>query len=112
LIREALREHNIEHELHVLSHGAEALAFIDQLDLNTKTPCPDIVLLDSQLPKHDGPEILKAFRASGRCAETPVVVLASASEYNWSRETVGNNAALHYFRKPILLDQFMQLGGW
>ena len=109
LVREALREHNICHELRVISDGEEALAFIDRLNLDSKIPCPDVLLLDLHLPKHDGGEILRYLRASERCGQTPVVVLTS-SDSPWDHQTADHNAAIHYFRKPLTLGQFMQLG--
>ena len=107
LVREALREHNIYHELRVISDGEEALAFIDRLNLDSKIPCPDVFLLDLHLPKHDGGEILRYFRSSERCGQTPVVVLTS-SDSPWDRQTA--DTAIHYFQKPLTLGQFMQLG--
>lgn len=109
LVREALREHNVHHELRVIADGEEALTFIDQLDRDSRLPCPDILLLDLHLPKHDGDEILRHLRASERCGQTPVVVLTS-SDFKWERRSVESESTLHYFRKPISLSQFMQLG--
>ena len=109
LVREALREHKVHHELHVIADGEEALSFIDQLNRDSRLPCPDVLLLDLHLPKHDGNEILRHLRASARCGQTPVVVLTS-SEFNCDRPTEENSSILHYFRKPISLGQFMQLG--
>lgn len=109
LVREALREHNVHHELRVIADGEEALTFIDQLDRDSRLPCPDVLLLDLHLPKHDGDEILRHLRASERCGQTPVVVLTS-SDFKWERGSVESESTLHYFRKPISLSQFMQLG--
>lgn len=109
LVREALREHKIDYELRVLSDGEEAMAFIDRLKLDTQIPCPDVFLLDMHLPKHDGGEVLRYFRASERCGQTPVVVLTSSDSLG-DRQNAEKNAAVHYFRKPLSLAQFMQLG--
>jgi DNA-binding response OmpR family regulator len=64
LVRPALREHGVDCELQVIGDGEEALSFIDGPDLDSKTPCPDLLLLDLYLPKRDGNEILKCLRAS------------------------------------------------
>jgi len=109
LVREALREHQIRCDLRVISDGEEVVSFIDRLDLDAKHPCPDLLLLDWYLPKRDGIEILKHLRASQRCSQTPVVILTS-SDSPQDRENAEQNAAIHYFRKPISLGQFMQLG--
>jgi CheY-like chemotaxis protein len=79
------------------------------LDLDITLPCPDLLLLDLHLPKRDGDEILKHLRASERCAQTPVVILTS-SDPMWGRQTADREAALHYFRKPASLGQFLLLG--
>jgi CheY-like chemotaxis protein len=110
LVREALRRHKVHCALRVISDGQEVLAFIDQLDGDAKLPCPDLLLLDLYLPKRDGREILNHLRASGRCAETPVVVLTS-SDWSAEREIAAEkHAATYYFQKPTSLGQFMQLG--
>ncbi len=59
--RAALREREIVCGLRVISHGEEALSFIDRLDLDSIFPGRDLLLLDLYLPKHSGSEILKAF---------------------------------------------------
>jgi CheY-like chemotaxis protein len=109
LVRAALREHGVACELHVIGDGEEALSFIDSLDLDSKIPCPDLLLLDLYLPKRDGNEILKYLRASERCAQTPVVILTS-SDAPSDHENADKNAAIHYFRKPATLGKFLELG--
>src|SRR3954453_6702788 len=55
LVEEALAEHKIAHELHVVSDGAEALNFVAEMGNGDGPPCPDVLLLDLNLPKVDGP---------------------------------------------------------
>jgi CheY-like chemotaxis protein len=109
LVREALREHDVQCQLRVISDGEEALAFIDRLDMDTKLPCPDLLLLDLYLPKRDGGQILRHLRSSERCGQMPVVVLTSSS---WVRDQqdVEKNAVVQYFQKPISLYEFLDLG--
>jgi CheY-like chemotaxis protein len=109
LVRHALREHQVECNLHVIDDGEEVLSFISKVDLDAKIPCPDLLLLDLHLPKRDGREILKHLRASERCWRTPVVVLTS-SDSPADRRDAETSAAIHYFRKPCSLEEFMQLG--
>jgi CheY-like chemotaxis protein len=109
LVREALREHDVHCELRIISDGEQALTFIDGLDLDSDLPCPDLLLLDLHLPKCGGIEILQRLRASERCGQTPVVVFTS-SESMPGPQNAGETAAVHYFRKPASLSQFMQLG--
>lgn len=109
LVREALREHKVDCDLYVIGDGEQVLSFIDRLDFDSKLPCPDLLLLDLYLPRRDGNEILKHLRASERCAHTPVVVLTS-SDSPQDYENAERNAAIHYFRKPSSLAQFLELG--
>ena len=62
LFREALQHHDIEYELHVVGDGQSALQFVAQMETSPETPCPDLMLLDLNLPKIDGPAILQEFR--------------------------------------------------
>src|SRR4051794_4187997 len=107
LVREALRF--IECELQVLTDGGEAVAFINRLDADSKIPCPDLLLLDLNLPKYGGREILKCLRASERCGQTPVVILTSSDSMD-DQAIAERHATIHYFRKPSSLDQYMALG--
>jgi CheY-like chemotaxis protein len=109
IVREALQQERIECHLDVISDGEEAIHTIDQLDLDEKTPCPDLLLLDLHLPRRGGEEIIRRLRASGRCRQTPVIVL-TASESPRDRETAERNAVLHYFKKSPNIEAYMRLG--
>jgi chemotaxis family two-component system response regulator Rcp1 len=109
LVREALREHDVNCELRVISDGDEAVSFITELDLNSKHPCPDLLLLDMHLPKRTGNEILQHLRASEKCGRTRVIILTS-SDAPSDHECADKNAAIHCFRKPTSLGQFLYLG--
>ncbi|MEO8049200.1 MAG: response regulator [Acidobacteriota bacterium] len=109
LVREALNSHNIICELEVISDGDQALRHIDCLDSNQPHRCPALLLLDMHLPKRDGEAILRHLRASEHGAKTPVIIMTS-SESPALKNTAEKNAALHYFRKPSKLDEFMMLG--
>jgi two-component system, chemotaxis family, response regulator Rcp1 len=109
LVREALRQAGIASELKVLDDGEKAVDFIDELDENFGTPCPDLVLLDLNLPKRSGDQILQHMRRSGRCGQVPVIVVTS-SDSPKDREQTSRLGATLYFRKPSRLDEFMKLG--
>lgn len=110
LVREALLEYGITCALHVVRDGAQAIAFIENLDRNPHEPCPDVVLLDMHLPLHDGEEILEKLRSAESCAQTPVVIM-TASDSPRDKQAAQKHAALHFFRKPSSLAEYMQLGG-
>jgi CheY-like chemotaxis protein len=108
LIRHALREHDVPFALHVAPDGAAAIDFV--LRMGTPgVPCPDLVLLDLNLPKVDGAEILSAIRMRSECSETPVIVITS-SDAPSDKQRLENLGVTRYFRKPSDLAEYMQLG--
>jgi CheY-like chemotaxis protein len=109
LVREAFAEHQLHCNLHVVKDGAEAIAFIESLDRDPKEPRLDLVLLDMHLPKRDGDEVLESVRSSAHYAQTPVIIM-SGSDSPADREKAARYPALHYFRKPASLAEFLQLG--
>ena len=109
LVRQALTEHQIDHELHVVKDGDEALQFLERMGEAGEPPCPDVLLLDLNLPKVDGPQVLQAFRKHPACAQTPVIVVTS-SDAPTDRKRVEALGATAYFRKPSELSEFMRLG--
>jgi chemotaxis family two-component system response regulator Rcp1 len=109
LVREALREQKIDCVLHTIADGEAAMNYIDQLDLDSKSPCPDLLLIDLHLPKRDGQEIIRRLRASERCGQVPVIVLTGSYSPD-DRQAAEKNAVLHYFRKSPSIDTFMEIG--
>ena len=78
LIREAFAEHQIPNEILVTRDGGEALDYISHIGDTVRTPCPDLMILDLNLPKADGLAILAEFRKHPQCAQTPVIVISSS----------------------------------
>ena len=109
LVKQALTEHQIDHELHVVKDGDEALQFLERMGEAGEPPCPDVLLLDLNLPKVDGPQVLQEFRKHPACAQTPVIVVTS-SDAPTDRKRVKALGATAYFRKPSELSEFMRLG--
>lgn len=109
LVQKALEEHQILHELHVVRDGEEALSAVDHMGEPGHIQCPDLMLLDLNLPKVDGPEVLSHFRQHPKCAHTPVVVISS-SDAPRDRARMARLGIARYFRKPSDLDAFMELG--
>lgn len=109
LVREALKEHQIEHALIVVPDGARALQYIEHLGDEENAPCPDLFLLDLNLPKVDGQQVLKHFRKHPICQRVPVIVVTS-SDAPRDRESTAALGAARYFRKPADIDEFMRLG--
>jgi chemotaxis family two-component system response regulator Rcp1 len=108
LVREALKQHNVDCEVTVVGDGELAVKFIDEIDAG-QHPCPHLVIIDLNLPKRSGKEVLKRMRASATCKDVPVVVLTS-SDNQKDKDAVAPFAPLHYLTKPSKLDEFMTLG--
>jgi two-component system, chemotaxis family, response regulator Rcp1 len=109
LVAEALAEAALECGLSIVRDGLQAIAFIERLDADPSTRCPDLVLLDLNLPKVGGVEVLCRVRLSPRCRDAKVVVISS-SDTPVDRERSLRLGASEYFHKPSSLKQFMELG--
>jgi len=109
LVKDALKSHRIPHELQVVRDGDEALAIIEHMGEPDGIPCPDLMLLDLNLPKVDGSEVLGRFRKHPQCAETPVIVMTSSDAHR-DRERMAQFGIARYFRKPSDLNAFLKLG--
>jgi len=109
LVREALEQSGLTFELQVLEDGEQGVDFVENMDRDATLAQPHLFLLDLNLPKKTGGQILERVRQSPRCGRIPVVILTSSD----SQRDKAQAAALHatgYFRKPSRLDEFMRLG--
>jgi CheY-like chemotaxis protein len=108
LVGEALKENDVEAELKVIRDGQDAFAFIDAADSGLER-CPDLVVLDLNLPKKSGHEILAKMRESGTCREVPVVILSSSAVVSETEESKRLGVVRH-IQKPSNLEEFMRIG--
>jgi CheY-like chemotaxis protein len=109
LIREALREHGVDVPVRVAADGREVLQLICPENSGAVVPRLGLIILDLNLPRHDGIEILEQLRGSADLAEVPVVVLTS-SDSPRDQKVANQLGATCYLRKPSSLDQFLALG--
>jgi CheY-like chemotaxis protein len=109
LIREALREHGVDCELLIASDGAAVLRFISAERAEENARGLGLIILDLNLPRHDGTEILQRLRESSQFAHVPVAVLTS-SDSPRDRLVASQLGAACYLRKPSNLEQFLSLG--
>jgi len=107
LVREALNEYGLSHQLIIAEDGDQAARFMEEF--GKTTPRPDIVLLDLNLPKRDGTEVLRLFRERKDCHGIPVIVITS-SDSPRDRTRAAELKANYYFRKPSEFEEFMRLG--
>jgi len=109
LIEEALRRHKFAYRLTSAENGEEMLNLIAKLDAEPSETCPDLFLIDLNLPRRSGDEILARIRQSRRCAQVPVIVVTS-SDSPQDRARASQLGASFYFRKPADLERFMAIG--
>lgn len=109
LIREALREHSVNCTMRVVADGKEVLGIISREQLHREARHLSLIILDLNLPRHDGIEILQRLRETAELAHIPVVVLTS-SDSPKDRQAANQLGAACYFRKPSSLTQFLGLG--
>jgi chemotaxis family two-component system response regulator Rcp1 len=108
LTMEALKDGKILNEVTVVEDGIEALAFLRRAGKYAEAARPDLILLDLNLPKKDGREVLEEIKQDGDLRKIPVVVLTtSAAERDILRAY--NLHANCYITKPVDLEQFMRV---
>lgn len=108
LVREAMKAEGTPFRLQVAEDGEVAMEMLKQVEAQTG-PQPDVLLLDLNVPRRDGIQILERVRRSEHCRDIPVVVISS-SDSPADRQRALALGATQYFRKPSTLDEFMQLG--
>ncbi len=109
LIRSAIEASGLKASITVQTNGELATNFFDEVDGNAALFSPDLVILDLNLPKLGGPEVLEYMRRSPRCQKA-IVIVASTSGLESDRERVLKLGADAYFRKPSGFDEFLKLG--
>jgi len=109
LIEEAIKMANLPVFLHVARNGEQATQFFDRADRSQDAPCPAVVILDINLPRKPGFEVLRHLRASKRCHDAHVIVV-STSNSPAERGQMADLGANDYFQKPSEFHNFMKLG--
>ena len=105
---EALKEAKVINHLTVLKDGVEALSFLRRQEPFVKAPRPHLIVLDLNLPKKDGREVLAAIKVDDSLKRIPVVVLTTSQD----EQDVLRSYNLHancYITKPVDLDQFIRV---
>jgi two-component system response regulator len=105
---EVLRDAKVHNHLSAVGDGVEALSFLRKEGKYADAPHPDLILLDLNLPKKDGREVLAEIKADEHLKRIPVVVLTTSQ----SEEDILKAYELHancYISKPVNLDQFIKV---
>jgi len=105
---EALKEGKVHNRMSVAQDGVEALAFLRREGKHASSPRPDLILLDLNLPRKDGREVLAEIKADPSLRRIPVVILTTSR----AEEDILKTYDLHancYITKPVDLDQFLSV---
>jgi CheY-like chemotaxis protein len=108
MTQEAFEDFTVDNTLHVVCDGVEAMAFLRREGCYADAPRPDLVLLDLNLPRMDGREVLAAIKNDAALRQIPVVVLTTSE----AEEDVRGSYHLHanaYVTKPVDFDRFVDV---
>lgn len=108
MTREAFEDYKLRNQLHVVDDGVKALEFLRREGEYAEAPRPDLVLLDLNLPRMDGREVLQAIKSDSELASIPVVVLTTSE----AEEDIVRSYSLHanaYVTKPVDFERFIQV---
>jgi two-component system, chemotaxis family, response regulator Rcp1 len=108
LIREALREGLVRNKIYSVADGEEAMAYLYKQDNFSEAPRPDLILLDLNLPRKDGREVLAEIKSDKDLNSIPVVILTSSEAEKDILKAYDLNANC-FITKPVELDQFLSV---
>lgn len=108
LTQEALRDAKVKNNLHVAQDGVEAMAYLRQEGANEGMPRPDLVLLDLNLPRKSGHEVLEEIKTDATLKQIPVVIL-TVSEADEDIVKAYKQHANSFVSKPIDFQQFIKV---
>jgi chemotaxis family two-component system response regulator Rcp1 len=110
LTQEALKDAKVRNTLHVAMDGVDALAFLRKQGNHAAVPRPDLILLDLNLPKKNGREVLEEIKQDDALSHIPIVILTTSQ----AELDIVESYRLHanaYVTKPVDLDQFLKVVG-
>lgn len=108
LTQEVLKDGKVNNHLSIVDDGEKAISFLKKQPPYTQAPHPDLILLDLNLPRKDGREVLEIIKANEQWRRIPVVILTTSR----AEEDIIKAYDLHancYIAKPIDLDQFIKV---
>jgi chemotaxis family two-component system response regulator Rcp1 len=108
LTREALKDAKVLNEVYVAQDGVEAMQFLRKQGAFPNAPMPDMILLDLNLPKKDGRQVLAEIKGDPKLRHIPVVILTTSK----ADEDIIKTYNLHanaYITKPVDLDRFIEI---
>lgn len=109
LVEQAIEVHQVPVQLVVAEDGEQACRYFEQIAADESARRPDVVLLDLNLPKKSGAEVLEELQKSQKFQSMPVIVLTS-SDSPEDRQQMAKLGADRYFRKPTSYKEFLKIG--
>ena len=97
-------------EVYIAADGERAVEFVERAEQDPTAPRPDFLVLDINLPRIDGFEVLRRIRASDKCKNIPVVIITSSDSPADRRQATKLGAS--YFRKPVSYEEFVKIGAF
>ena len=110
IIREAIKKENLPVKVDLVSDGERALGLLFAAENDEEAMGPDVLLLDLNLPKVDGFEVLRVIRSSNKFKHIPVLVVTSSDSPDDRSEVAKLGAG--YFRKPVTYSEFTKIGAF
>jgi DNA-binding response OmpR family regulator len=108
MVREAIKLEGLPVDVHIAGDGEAAVDFVMRAETDASAPCPQVLVLDLNLPKVDGFEVLRRIRRSEKCKDIPILVVTSSDSQTDRNEAAKLGAS--YFRKPVSYDEFVKIG--
>ncbi|MCW3093047.1 MAG: two-component system response regulator [Ferruginibacter sp.] len=108
LTREALNMGGVNHEVSIVRDGEQAIKFLNKEDINYKAKRPDLILLDINLPRIDGFEVLSYIKKNEQLKTIPVIMLTTSTSEKDVLASYKNHANC-YISKPVDLDKFFEV---
>ena len=108
LIEEVFKDTDLKNKIYVVKDGVEAMHFLNNVNEYSNAPNPDIILLDLNLPRKDGREVLKEVKENENLKSIPIVILTTSSASEDVVKTYRNHANC-YITKPVDFDQFLSV---
>jgi CheY-like chemotaxis protein len=99
LVKEAIRMEDLPLEVHLITDGQEAIEFIERAEEDPNAPCPHFLVIDLNLPKRSGFEVLQRLRASEKCKTIPALVITSSDSADDRKRAAGCGAVISASRR-------------
>lgn len=109
LVKRAIEFHQVPVRIVVATDGDEALKYLERAAADPHETCPGVMLLDLNLPKRSGLEVLERLRELPRYDDVPVIVVTTSGSRS-DREQSAHLGAARYFQKPVSYQEFLRIG--